>query len=139
MYLVDWALPPCCRTFASSMGKVAINLATGSLQKEEVIVGIDLGTTNSLVAVVREDSKAPVALKETDGLSLVPSIVHFNDAGDAFIGNAAKEHLVTDPSRTIYSVKRLMGKSYKEQELLKQIHTLREQYADKNGFPKFIE
>lgn len=114
MYLVDWALPPCCRTFASSMGKVAINLATGSLQKEEVIVGIDLGTTNSLVAVVREDSKAPVALKETDGLSLVPSIVHFNDAGDAFIGNAAKEHLVTDPSRTIYSVKRLMGKSYKD-------------------------
>jgi len=114
MRLVDWVLPPCCRTFARNMGKVAINLATGSLQKEEVIVGIDLGTTNSLVAVVREDSKAPVALKETDGLSLVPSIVHFNEAGDAFIGNAAKEHLVTDPSRTIYSVKRLMGKSYKD-------------------------
>ncbi|HEY9177550.1 MAG TPA: Fe-S protein assembly chaperone HscA [Flavipsychrobacter sp.] len=96
------------------MGKVAINLATGSLQKEEIIVGIDLGTTNSLVAVVREDSKTPVALKETDGLALVPSIVHFNETGDAVIGSTAREHLITDPARTIYSVKRLMGKSYKD-------------------------
>ncbi len=96
------------------MGKVAINLATGSLQKEEIIVGIDLGTTNSLVAVVREDSNMPVALKETDGLTLVPSVVHFNEAGDAEVGNTAKEHLVADPGRTIYSVKRLMGKSYKD-------------------------
>lgn len=96
------------------MGKVAINLATGSLQKEEIIVGIDLGTTNSLVAVVREDSNMPVALKETDGLALVPSVVHFNEAGDAEVGNTAKEHLVADPARTIYSVKRLMGKSYKD-------------------------
>lgn len=114
MPLVDWALPPCCVTFAGNMGKVAINLATGSLQKEEVIVGIDLGTTNSLVAVVREDSKTPVALKETDGLALVPSIVHFNESGDAVIGSSAREHLITDPARTIYSVKRLMGKSYKD-------------------------
>lgn len=114
MALVNWALPPCCVTFAGNMGKVAINLATGSLQKEEIIVGIDLGTTNSLVAVVREDSKTPVALKETDGLALVPSIVHFNETGDAVIGSTAREHLITDPARTIYSVKRLMGKSYKD-------------------------
>lgn len=114
MALVDWVLPLCCVTFADIMGKVAINLATGSLQKEEVIVGIDLGTTNSLVAVVREDSKTPIALKETDGLALVPSIVHFNESGDAVIGNSAREHLITDPARTIYSVKRLMGKSYKD-------------------------
>lgn len=96
------------------MGKVAINLSTGSLQKEEIIVGIDLGTTNSLVAIVREDSKMPVALKETDGLTLVPSIVHFNNAGDTTVGVAARELLIQEPSRTIYSVKRLMGKSYKD-------------------------
>lgn len=96
------------------MGKVAINLSTGSLQKEEIIVGIDLGTTNSLIAVVREDDKMPVALKEIDGLTLVPSIVHFNEHGDTTVGAAAKELLIQEPNRTIYSVKRLMGKSYKD-------------------------
>lgn len=96
------------------MGKVAINLSTGSLQKEEIIVGIDLGTTNSLIAVVREDSKMPIALKEIDGLTLVPSIVHFDETGNTTVGISAKELLVKEPSRTIYSVKRLMGKSYKD-------------------------
>lgn len=96
------------------MGKVAINLSTGSLQKEEIIVGIDLGTTNSLIAVVREEDKQPVALKEIDGLSLVPSIVYFNDIGDTTVGEPAKQLLIQEPGRTIYSVKRLMGKSYKD-------------------------
>jgi molecular chaperone DnaK (HSP70) len=57
------------------MGKVAINIATGSLQTEDIIVGIDLGTTNSLIAIVRSDTKQPIALKETDGLALVPSLM----------------------------------------------------------------
>lgn len=96
------------------MGKVAINIATGSLQKEETIVGIDLGTTNSLIAIVREDDKQPIALKEIDGLALIPSIVHFGEYGEETVGNAAKELLIQEPSRTIYSVKRLMGKSYKD-------------------------
>lgn len=96
------------------MGKVAINLSTGSLQKEEIIVGIDLGTTNSLIAVVREDDKKPVALREIDGLTLVPSIVHFDEYGGTVVGAPAKELLIQDPARTIYSVKRLMGKSYKD-------------------------
>ena len=46
------------------MAKIAINIATGSLQQEEIIVGIDLGTTNSLVAIIHRESKKPVALKE---------------------------------------------------------------------------
>lgn len=96
------------------MGKVAINIATGSLQTEEIIVGIDLGTTNSLIAIVRNDTRQPLALKETDGLTLVPSIVHFDEYGNTTVGTAAKEKLVAEPERTIYSVKRLMGKSYKD-------------------------
>lgn len=96
------------------MGKVAINIATGSLQKEETIVGIDLGTTNSLIAIVREDTKQPVALRETDGLALVPSIIHFDAHDMPTVGNAAKANLITHPERTIYSAKRLMGKSYKD-------------------------
>ncbi len=96
------------------MGKVAINIATGSLQTEEIIVGIDLGTTNSLIAIVRNDTRQPLALRETDGLTLVPSIVHFDEYGNTVVGTQAREMLLTDPARTIYSVKRLMGKSYKD-------------------------
>lgn len=96
------------------MGKVAINLATGSIQTEDIIVGIDLGTTNSLVAIVRKDSGEPIALRETDGLTLVPSIVHFDEYGNTSVGNVARERLLTQPERTIYSVKRLMGKAYKD-------------------------
>ncbi|MBX2907507.1 MAG: Fe-S protein assembly chaperone HscA [Taibaiella sp.] len=96
------------------MGKVAINLATGSIQTEDIIVGIDLGTTNSLVAIVRKDSGEPIALRETDGLTLVPSIVHFDEYGNTSVGNTAKERLLKQPERTIYSVKRLMGKAYKD-------------------------
>lgn len=96
------------------MGKVAINIATGSIQQEETIVGIDLGTTNSLIAIVRTDSKQPIALRETDGLTLVPSIVHFDEHGAITVGNPAKDLLVKEPERTIYSAKRLMGKSYKD-------------------------
>jgi molecular chaperone HscA len=97
-----------------SMAKVAINLVTGSLQQEETIVGIDLGTTNSLIAIVRPDERQPIALREVDGLTLVPSIVHFNQAGEPTVGTAAKDLLIAEPERTVYSVKRLMGKSYKD-------------------------
>ncbi len=96
------------------MGKVAINLVTGSLQQEETIVGIDLGTTNSLVAIVRGDTHQPIALKEIDGLALVPSIVHFDVYGNTTVGNPARELLIAQPERTIYSAKRLMGKSYQD-------------------------
>lgn len=96
------------------MGKVAINIATGSLQQEDTIVGIDLGTTNSLVAIVRKDTKQPLALRETDGLTLVPSIIHFDESGNITVGNPAREKLIAEPQNTIYSAKRLMGKSYKD-------------------------
>jgi len=98
------------------MAKVSINIATGSLQQEDLIVGIDLGTTNSLIAMVREDDgiRKPIALRETDGLTLVPSIIYFGPNKEVYVGNEAHQRLVSDPARTIYSVKRLMGKSYKD-------------------------
>ncbi|CAA9477762.1 MAG: Chaperone protein DnaK [uncultured Segetibacter sp.] len=68
------------------MAKIGINIATGSLQKEEMIVGIDLGTTNSLVAIIHPESRQPVALKEHNSSSLVPSIVHFDKAGNVTVG-----------------------------------------------------
>jgi molecular chaperone HscA len=95
------------------MAKIGINISTGSLQKEDIIVGIDLGTTNSLIAIIHPDTKQPTVLKEFDATALVPSIVHFK--GDQIIvGNEAKDYLVAEPQNTIFSVKRLMGKSYKD-------------------------
>ena len=96
------------------MAKIAINIATGSLQQAEIIVGIDLGTTNSLVAIIHPDSKLPTALKEFDSSSLVPSIVHFDELGNAAVGEQAKNYLESDPANTIFSAKRLMGKSYND-------------------------
>lgn len=96
------------------MAKIAINIATGTIQKEEIIVGIDLGTTNSLVAIIHPDTKQPIALKDIDNKTLVPSIIHFGEHNAISVGNEAKQYLETDPSNTIYSVKRLMGKSYKD-------------------------
>lgn len=95
------------------MAKISINLATGSFQKEEIIVGIDLGTTNSLVAFINPEKNPQVINDAGKGL-LVPSIVHFNAEGDAEVGNEAKAYLTTDPTNTIFSVKRLLGRSYKD-------------------------
>ena len=96
------------------MAKIGINIATGSLQKAEMIVGIDLGTTNSLVAIIHPETKQPVALKEHDSSSLVPSVVHFDVFGNPEVGQGAKRFLETDPANTIFSAKRLMGKSFKD-------------------------
>ncbi len=96
------------------MAKIGINIATGSLQQAEMIVGIDLGTTNSLVAIIHPDTKQPTALKEFDGSSIVPSVVHFDEYGNVEVGERAKPYLESDPKNTIFSAKRLMGKSYKD-------------------------
>jgi molecular chaperone HscA len=97
------------------MAKISINLATGSLQKEEIIVGIDLGTTNSLVAFI-DPEQQPKVINDMGKGVLVPSIVHFGDAGMITVGNEARDFLVTDPQNTIFSVKRLLGRSYKDIE-----------------------
>jgi molecular chaperone HscA len=96
------------------MAKIGINIATGSIQQQEMIVGIDLGTTNSLVAIIHPESKKPVVLKEHDGNALVPSIIHFDQAGNISVGEEAKQFQITEPQQTIFSVKRLLGKSYND-------------------------
>jgi len=94
------------------MAKIGINLSTGSLQKDEMIVGIDLGTTNSLIAIMHPDSKNPIALKEHNSRTLVPSVIYFDENGAIVVGDEAKPFLEIQPERTIFSAKRLMGKSY---------------------------
>ncbi|MGZ3874102.1 MAG: Fe-S protein assembly chaperone HscA, partial [Mucilaginibacter sp.] len=87
----------------------------GSIQKEELIVGIDLGTTNSLVAFINPD-KNPQVINDTGKGVLVPSVVHFGPAGEITVGNEAKDYLITDPQNTVFSVKRLLGRSYHDIE-----------------------
>jgi len=77
------------------------------------IVGIDLGTTNSLVAYVDEKTGVPRVIPDRDGQALLPSVVSFVSEG-VLVGAAAKRQLVRRPESTVYSVKRLMGRGYED-------------------------
>ena len=106
------------------MATVSINLATGSVQKEEIIVGIDLGTTNSLVAFIGPEGK-PQVINDTGKGVLVPSVVHFQNDGRVIVGNEAKEYLISDPKNTIFSVKRLLGRSFHDLEAHRDLFSYR--------------
>src|ERR1700746_2674190 len=82
------------------------------------IVGIDLGTTNSLVAFMQGDT--PVVIPGEDGLNLVPSVVALDEHGHVILVSAAREYLIDTPARGVYSNKRLMGRGVEHiQEELK--------------------
>ena len=76
------------------------------------VVGIDLGTTNSLVAYVKDG--APVVIRDDSGDGLVPSVVSFAADGTVYVGREAQRRLLTDPRRTVYSVKRFMGRGIED-------------------------
>lgn len=74
------------------------------------IIGIDLGTTNSCVAVL--EGNDPVVIPNSEGRNTTPSIVAFVDGGERKVGDPAKRQAITNPKRTIYSIKRFMGETY---------------------------
>src|SRR5439155_11650715 len=76
------------------------------------IVGIDLGTTNSLVAFMQGD--VPVVIPGDDGLNLVPSVVALDENDQIIVGNAARKYLIETPERAVYSIKRLMGRGIED-------------------------
>ncbi len=76
------------------------------------VVGIDLGTTNSLVAFMQGGS--PVVIPGEDGLSLVPSVVALDENDRIVVGNAARKYLIETPERSVYSIKRLMGRGIED-------------------------
>ncbi len=80
--------------------------------KGEKIIGIDLGTTNSVVAVM--EGKEPKVIANKEGNRLTPSVVAFNDKGETLVGDTARRQAVTNPRRTIYSIKRFMGRRHSE-------------------------
>ena len=81
------------------------------MSKKEYVIGIDLGTTNSAVAVV--EGGDPVIIANNEGRRTTPSIVGFTDA-DRKVGDAAKRQAVTNPNKTVYSIKRFIGKNFKD-------------------------
>ena len=85
------------------------NMAT---KQGEKIIGIDLGTTNSVVAVM--EGKEPKVIANKEGNRLTPSVVAFNDKGETLVGDIARRQAVTNPTRTIYSIKRFMGRRHNE-------------------------
>src|SRR5499433_2330 len=76
------------------------------------IVGIDLGTTNSLVAYMQ--GERPAVIPGEDGLNLVPSVVALDEKNQVLVGNAARKYLIETPERAVYSVKRLMGRGVED-------------------------
>ena len=82
------------------------------MSNEDRIVGIDLGTTNSLVAFMQGET--PVVIPGDDGLNLVPSVVALDENSQPIIGNSARKHLIETPERAVYSIKRLMGRGVED-------------------------
>ena len=76
------------------------------------IVGIDLGTTNSLVAIVEDG--VPKVIAGADGSKLVPSVIYFDEGGNVLVGNPAKEKMAEKPQNAIFSIKRFMGKGIED-------------------------
>ncbi|HEY8206290.1 MAG TPA: Hsp70 family protein, partial [Myxococcaceae bacterium] len=76
------------------------------------IIGIDLGTTNSVVAVM--EGREPKVITNEEGSRLTPSVVAFTKDGERLVGQVAKRQAITNPERTVYSIKRFMGRRYEE-------------------------
>src|SRR6187401_1646143 len=80
----------------------------------EKIIGIDLGTSNSVVAVM--EGSEPKVIANAEGNRLTPSVVAFTDKGETLVGEPARRQAVTNPTRTVYSIKRFMGRRHNEVE-----------------------
>ncbi len=84
------------------------------------IIGIDLGTTNSVVAVM--EGGEPVVITNSEGGRTTPSVVAFTKDGNRLVGQVAKRQAVTNPENTLYSIKRFMGRKFDEvQDEIKQV------------------
>ena len=86
------------------------------------IIGIDLGTTNSCVAVM--EGNTPRVIENSEGARTTPSIVAYQEDGEILVGASAKRQAVTNPKNTIYAVKRLIGRKFDEKEVQKDIHLM---------------
>jgi molecular chaperone HscA len=93
------------------LARIKINIKDGSIQRNDKVLGIDLGTTNSLIAIVNQESKQAECLGDKDSF-ITPSVIYFDQNNTITVGDDAKTHLTESSSSTVYSIKRLLGRSY---------------------------
>ncbi|WP_443114773.1 Hsp70 family protein, partial [Herbaspirillum seropedicae] len=86
------------------------------------IIGIDLGTTNSCVAVM--EGNQPKVIENSEGARTTPSIIAYQEDGEILVGAPAKRQAVTNPKNTIYAAKRLIGRKFTEKEVQKDINLM---------------
>ena len=86
------------------------------------VIGIDLGTTNSVVAVM--EGGEPTVLENSEGSRLTPSVVAITKSGERLVGQVAKRQAVTNPENTVFSIKRLMGRKYDDPEVQRTIKSV---------------
>jgi len=96
------------------------------------IIGIDLGTTNSCVAVF--EGNEPVVIANSEGKRTTPSVVGFVDSGERKIGDPAKRQAITNPKNTVYSIKRFMGETWQQTE--KEIQRVPFNVVNEGGYPR---
>merc|ERR1719262_1755511 len=100
-------------------------LSTSAARRAEVkgeIIGIDLGTTNSCVAVM--EGSQPKVVENAEGMRTTPSIVAFTNNGERLVGVAAKRQAVTNPENTVYATKRLIGRRFADDATKKDMNHL---------------
>jgi len=107
--------------WVSSPG-VSVILDKGGSKVMAKVIGIDLGTTNSVVAVM--EAGEPTVLDNSEGSRTTPSIVSMTKGGERLVGQVAKRQAVTNPENTIYSIKRLMGRKYDDPEVQRTLKSV---------------
>lgn len=93
-------------------------------------VGIDLGTTNSVVAILRKGETCPQVIQEPSGSFTIPSVVSYTSSGNILVGQPAKQQALVNPLNTFYSVKRLIGKQFDQLQGLGLVYDIS---ADEQG------
>ena len=83
------------------------------------VIGIDLGTTNSCVAIM--DGSQPKVLENTEGTRTTPSVVAFGENEERLVGQSAKRQAVTNPENTLFAIKRLMGRNFDDETVKKDV------------------
>ena len=96
------------------------------------IIGIDLGTTNSCVAVF--EGNEPVVIANSEGKRTTPSIVGFVKDGERKVGDPAKRQAITNPKNTVYSIKRFMGETY--EQCAKEVTRVPFSVVNEGGYPR---
>ncbi|MEO0813681.1 MAG: Hsp70 family protein, partial [Myxococcota bacterium] len=100
-------------------------------------VGIDLGTTNSCVSVM--EGGKPVVIPNNEGARTTPSMVAFTDSGDRLVGQVAKRQAVTNPTNTLYGIKRFIGRRFNTDEVKTEVERMPFQIVDSERGDAWIQ